>query len=138
MWTQAPGRWMRPLSVAKSLIRACRPFTPWARPPAGAGLRGDSPRWTPRFSRRTSRQHDPERIVGSPPDPPALRQDPGAAPAVDGAVDPAPAEQAPVGGIDDGIDVLNRDVALHQRDARQHVALRQVSKNIRVALRSAT
>jgi hypothetical protein len=68
-------------------------------------------------------------------DPAALRQDPWPAPPVNGAVHPAAPEQAAVGGIDDHIDLLGRDVALHQRDPCRHPALRWPSVR---RIRSAT
>ena len=36
---------------------------------------------------------------------------------MDGPIDPAPAEQAGIGSVDDGRNRLARDVALHELDA---------------------
>ena len=44
----------------------------------------------------------------------------GARGAVDGAVDAAAPEQPPVGRVDDGVDPLGRDVALHGLEQRRH------------------
>ncbi len=52
----------------------------------------------------------------------ALVEDRGAAPAVDGTVDSSPAEEGGVGGVDDRVDALPRDVALNEDD-RGHVRL---------------
>src|SRR6185503_20006894 len=51
------------------------------------------------------------------PDPLALLEDGGSATAVDGAVHAAPAHQARVGGVDDGVHRLSREVALRQLEA---------------------
>jgi hypothetical protein len=51
----------------------------------------------------------------------ALLQDVGPARAVDGAVDPAAAEQPGVRRVHHGVDLLFGDVALRQLDARHRV-----------------
>src|SRR3546814_435507 len=47
----------------------------------------------------------------------------GAGRAVDRAIDDAAAEQAPIGGVDDGGDVERGDIGLDDRDAVKHRAL---------------